>query len=133
MSGHGAICNFSVECDDVERAKAFYEAVFGWRVTPWGPPGYYRVAAGRAGEAGLAGDLRGRREPLNGTGSPSYECTMAVDSLAEAVAAIEANGGRMVSGRYRIERVGEFAYFEDTEGNRAGVMQHDPGVDPWAI
>ena len=132
MSGHGSICNFSVECDDVERAKAFYEAVFGWRFTPWGPPGYYRVAAGNPGEPGMVGDLRGRREPLTGTGSPSYECTIRVQSIAEAEKAIEARGGRLVTGRHRIEGVGELAYFEDTEGNRAAIMQHDPGVDPWA-
>jgi predicted enzyme related to lactoylglutathione lyase len=132
MSGHGSVCNFSVECDDVERAKAFYEAVFGWRITPWGPPGYYRIATGKPGEPGMVGDLRARREPLSGTGSPSYECTMQVDSIAEAIVAIEANGGRMVTGRYRIDGVGELAYFQDTEGNRAAVMQHDPGVDPWA-
>ena len=57
---------------------------------------------------------------------------MAVDSIAGAIQAIEANGGRMVTGRYRIEGVGELAYFEDTEGNRAGIIRHEPGVDPWA-
>ena len=133
MSGHGSICNFSVECDDVERAKAFYEAVFGWRVTPWGPPGYYRVAPGRPGTPGMVGDLRARREPLTGTGSPSYECTIAVDSIADAIKAIEAGGGRLVTGRFRIEGVGELAYFEDTEGNRAAIIQHDPGNDPWVV
>ena len=133
MSGHGSVCNFSVECDDVERAKAFYEAVFGWRITPWGPPGYYRVAAGTPGTPGMVGDLRARREPLTGTGSPGYEWTITVDSMAEAVKAIEAGGGRLVTGRFRIEGVGEIAYFEDTEGNRAAIMQHDPGVDPWAV
>ena len=34
MSLHGAVCNFSVECDDVERARRFYETVFSWRITP---------------------------------------------------------------------------------------------------
>ena len=38
-----------------------------------------------------------------------------------------------VTARYRIEGVGELAYFEDTEGNRAAIMQHDQGVDPWAV
>ena len=133
MSGHGSVCNFSVECDDVERAKVFYEAVFRWRITPWGPPGYYRIATGNPGEPGMVGDLRARRDPLIGTGSMSYECTMAVDSIADAIAAIEAHGGRMVTSRFRIDGVGELAYFEDTEGNRAAVMQHAPGVDPWAV
>ncbi len=44
-----------------------------------------------------------------------------------------AGGGRLVTGRFRIEGVGEIAYFEDTEGNRAAIIQHDPGVDPWTV
>jgi predicted enzyme related to lactoylglutathione lyase len=133
MSGHGSICNFSIECDDVDRARRFYEGVFGWRITPWGPPGYYRIAAGPPGTPGMAGDLRGRREPLTGTGSPAFECTIAVVSIVEAVKAIEAHGGIICTPRFRVEGVGELAYFKDTERNRAAIMQHDAGVDPWSL
>ena len=119
--------NFSIECDDVERAKAFYEAVFAWRIEPWGPPGYYRVFTGSAEQPGIGGDLRGRRAPLTGTGSPSFECTITVESLARTMAAIEAHGGRIANRPYLIEGVGELVYFEDTEGNRAGIMQTVPG------
>ena len=120
------IGQFSIECDDVERAKAFYEAVFGWRAEPWGPPGYYRFTTGTAERPGLPGDLRGRREPLAGTGLRGYEATVNVASLKDAIAAIEAHGGRIVSSPYRIENVGDLAYFEDTEGNRCGLIQLHP-------
>ena len=128
MSGPCNIGNFSVECDDVERAKLFYEAVFGWRIEPWGPPDYYRIATGTAQQPGIVGDLRNRREPLSGTGNRGYECTIVVASLADTMAAIEANGGSIVAKPYRIEGVGDLAYFEDSERNRAGIMQHDPGL-----
>ncbi len=118
------IGNFSVECDDVERAKAFYEAVFGWRIDPWGPPGYYRIITGDAQRPGIGGDLRERREPLGGPGNRGFECTIVVEALEPVIAAIEANGGRIVMSRMRIEGVGDLIYFEDTEGNRVGVMAH---------
>ena len=126
MIGIGVIRHVSIECDDVERAKAFYEAVFGWRIEPWGPPGYYQtfISAG----AGPFGDLRGRRQPLTGTGCSGYECTIGVTALKPVLAAIEAHGGRIVMQPYRIDGVGDLAYFTDTEGNRAGVMQYHPDM-----
>jgi predicted enzyme related to lactoylglutathione lyase len=124
------VCHFAIECDDVERAKRFYEAVFGWRIAPWGPPGYYQIFSGTVGQPGILGDLRGRREHLSGTGNRAFECTIAVDSLKEAMAAVEQHGGRMVSAPYGIDGVGDLAYFEDTEGNRVGIMQHVPDLRP---
>jgi hypothetical protein len=31
----------AINADDVQRARRFYEAVFGWRFEPWGPPNFY--------------------------------------------------------------------------------------------
>ena len=118
------VAHFAIECGDVERAKAFYEAVFGWRVEPWGPPGYYHIYTGTPEKPGILGDLRSRSEPLEGTGARGYVCTINVDDLGACIKAIEASGGRIVSRPYRIENVGDLAYFEDTEGNRAGMMQY---------
>jgi predicted enzyme related to lactoylglutathione lyase len=122
--------HFAIECGDVERAKAFYEAVFGWRIEAWGPPGYYQIYTGTPEAPGILGDLRGRREPLEGTGNRGYECTIGVDDLAAAISAIEAHGGAIVARPFRIEGVGDLAYFQDTEGNRAGLMQYFGGPRP---
>ncbi|MBO0749208.1 MAG: VOC family protein [Porphyrobacter sp.] len=124
MSGPCNVAHFSIACDDVERAKGFYETVFGWRIEPWGPPNYYQVFTGTAEAPGILGDLRQRHEPLAGGGSRGYECTIGVPVLAETIAAIERAGGRIVLQPYRIENVGDLAYFEDTEGNRAGIIQY---------
>ncbi|MEO6340503.1 MAG: VOC family protein [Caulobacteraceae bacterium] len=128
MSGPCNLVHFAIECDDVERAKGFYEAVFGWRIVPWGPPDYYQIITGTAEAPGVLGDLRTRREPLAGTGNRGFEATIAVPSLKDAMAAVEAAGGRLVTKPFRIEGVGDFAYFEDTEGNRCGMTQHDPAI-----
>ena len=130
MSGAQNVGHFAIECDDVERAKAFYEAVFGWRITPWGPPNYYHIATGTPDNPGILGDLRERQHKLEGAaaGTSGYVCTINVGSLKEVLAATEAHGGRIHSPPYHIEHVGTVAYIEDSEGNRVGVIQHVEGL-----
>ncbi|MEQ1653126.1 MAG: hypothetical protein ABL897_11610, partial [Hyphomicrobium sp.] len=53
------LAHFAIEADDVDRARKFYETVFQWQFTPWGPPGFYLIEG-----AGLHGALQLRREPM---------------------------------------------------------------------
>jgi predicted enzyme related to lactoylglutathione lyase len=125
MSAH--LCHFAINADDVPRARRFYESVFGWSFTPWGPPNFYQIK--NAG-TGLLGALQERRELAPGTRMAGYEATMGVTDLKATITAIEAAGGRILMPPYRIEGVGELIYFEDTEGNFAGAMQYEPGILP---
>jgi predicted enzyme related to lactoylglutathione lyase len=117
--------HFAINADDVQRAKTFYEKVFDWTFDPWGPPNFYQIKnAGR----GLLGALQERRELKPGVRLASYEASLGVEDLKATIAAVEANGGKIVMPPYRIEGVGELIYFEDSEGNLVGAMQYDPGV-----
>jgi predicted enzyme related to lactoylglutathione lyase len=119
------LCHFAINADDVPRAKAFYESVFGWAFDPWGPPDFYQVKnAGR----GILGALQGRRELKPGLRMAGYEMTAGVEDLKATIAAVEAAGGKIIMQPYRIEGVGELIYFEDTEGNLVGAMQYERGV-----
>ncbi len=51
-----------------------------------------------------------------------------VASLDEIVAAVNANGGKLLEGPMLIPGVGYLAYCEDTEGNVFGLMQEDPNA-----
>lgn len=113
--------HFAINADDVPRARAFYEQVFGWNFTPWGPPGFYQV---RDAGTGLLGALQGRRE-VAGQRMPGMEITFGVDDLHATIAAIEAAGGTILMPPFRIEGVGELTFFRDTEGNVAGAMQYE--------
>jgi predicted enzyme related to lactoylglutathione lyase len=117
--------HLAINADDVQRAKGFYEAVFGWRFEPWGPLDYYQVK--NAGD-GFLGALQGRRELKSGARMLGFEATMAVEDIAATIAAVEAAGGKVLSAPIYIEGVGRLTYFEDTEGNLVGAMQYDPGV-----
>jgi uncharacterized protein len=124
------LSHFAIECDDVERAKRFYEAVFGWRIEPWGPPGFYQIFTGTAEHPGVLGALQGRRAALTGTGLRGFECSFGVDSVKQTIAKVVANGGSVAMAEFRIEGVGNGAFFLDTEGNRFAAMQYDPAL-PW--
>ena len=116
--------HLAINADDVQRAKSFYEAVFGWRFEPWGPLDYYQVKD--AGE-GLLGALQGRRELKPGARMLGFEATMGVEDINATIAAVEAAGGKIVAPAIYLEGVGRLIYFEDTEGNFVGAMQYDKG------
>ena len=117
--------HFAINADNVQRAKAFYEKVFGWTFNPWGPPDFYQV---RNVGAGLMGALQERRELQAGRRTNAYETSFAVDDIRATLAAAVASGGKVLMQPFRIEGVGEVGYFEDTEGNICGVAQYLPGV-----
>ncbi len=114
--------HFAVNAEDVGRARRFYEAVTGWRYAPWGPPDFMNTRDGN-----VTGALQARRELA---GRPqTIEITLGVDDLDVALAAVDANGGRLVEGPFHIEGVGELAWVEDSEGNILGLMRYEAGVE----
>ena len=117
--------HFAINADDVARAKSFYEQVFGWTFTPWGPPDFYQIH--NAGE-GIQGAPQGRRSLKDGVRTNALETTMAVDDIKAAVAAITNAGGKVLMPPFRIEGVGDLIYFEDPEGNIVGAMQYVDGL-----
>jgi predicted enzyme related to lactoylglutathione lyase len=114
---------FAITAADVERARRFYETVFGWVFQDWGPPGFYVIEG-----AGLPGALQERHEPLVGTHPRSFELTVGVDDLDDIIARVVAAGGKIVMDKSHIETVGTLIHFTDTEGNRMGAMKYDAGA-----
>ena len=113
---------FAINADDVSRAKAFYERVFGWTYEPWGPPGFYVV---RNAGATFNGGLQGRRELKSGTRTRGFEISIGVADAKALVKSIEALGGRTIMPPMRVEGVGTLGYFEDPEGNAIGFCQYE--------
>lgn len=125
LSNLNNVEHFSINADDVPRAKKFYEATFGWQFTPWGPPGFYLIQTGPKENPGLHGALQGRREIVKGKAMFGFECTIGVPSIDDTLAAVERNGGKIVMPKFHIPTVGTLIFFEDTEGNTVGAMQYD--------
>ena len=117
--------HFAVHAGDVNRAKGFYESVFGWQFTPWGPPNFFLIKTGTDDDPGVGGALQGRREIVPGKPMFGFECTIGVASIDDTIAAVEANGGKIIMPKFQIPTVGWLIFFEDTEGNVVGAMQYE--------
>jgi predicted enzyme related to lactoylglutathione lyase len=119
------IVHFAIHADDVERARHFYEAVFGWRFEAWGPPGFYNVITGTDDRPGIHGALHGRDTPLSGSGVRGFTCTVAVDDLVAIRERVASNGGTVVHSEIAIPTVGTLVGFLDTEGNEVTAMVYE--------
>jgi predicted enzyme related to lactoylglutathione lyase len=119
------IRHFSINADDVARARRFYEKVFGWKFQPWGPPDFFLIQTGDEKDAGIQGSLQGRRELVKGQRINGFECTVSVDDVDAIAKSVEANGGQVIMPKVTIPQVGRLIFFEDPEGNVAGAMHYD--------
>jgi predicted enzyme related to lactoylglutathione lyase len=114
---------FAVHADDLHRAQRFYERVFGWKFTPWGPPGFLLVATGDKKDPGIQGALQQRHELVPGQRMNGYECTLGVADLDATAAAVIANGGKIILPKCEIPTVGWLIKIQDPEGNVVCVKQ----------
>jgi predicted enzyme related to lactoylglutathione lyase len=128
MQQPGNLAHFAINADDVDRARRFYERVFGWRFEPWGPPGFLQIFTGGERAPGVRGALQKRRELVAGQRTIGYECSIAVADVDAVAAAVVANGGTILIPRVLIPTVGYLIFFRDPEGNVAGAMQYDPSA-----
>jgi predicted enzyme related to lactoylglutathione lyase len=120
------LAHFAINADDVPRARRFYERVFGWTFSAWGPPKFFQIQTSAAGEpAGAMGALQGRRELVAGRRTVAFECTISVSSIDDTAKAVLENGGQVLIPKSVIVGVGTLMFFQDTEGNAFGAMQYD--------
>lgn len=117
------LAHFAINADDVVRARRFYEHVFGWTMSAWGPPGFYQIQTGE-GQTVL-GALQKRRDLIAGQRTLGYECTISVPSIDDTSKAVLANGGKTLLEKSIIVGVGALMFFQDPEGNAFGAIQFD--------
>ena len=122
-----SVVHFQIFASNVERARKFYQQVFGWHFDPGGPPDFYHISTGPDGDPGLTLGLIAKRRgeaaqgPIN-----AYRCTISIRSVIDTGAAIEAAGGKLRSGIIDIPGVGKMLEFTDTEDNIVCVMEYEP-------
>lgn len=111
---------FEISVTDMERGKAFYEAVFGQELTvvDMGPR-QMAMFPMEMGVPGIGGALVKEESFV-----PSYAGTLVYFSVADITGTLDkvvANNGKMLVPRTSIGEYGFCAYFEDSEGNRIGL------------
>ena len=121
--------HFEVHVDDLERAKAFYAAVFGWTYEDYsaytGSP-YWGISTGPKDEPGIDGGLLQRPVPVTGPGSNAFICTMAVGDYDETERRILEAGGQVALPKTALVGMAWQGYYLDPEGNTFGIHQPDP-------
>ena len=122
------VVHFEIHAEKPERALAFYKQVFAWEFTKWnGPQAYWLIRTGSDNQPGINGGMiqRQGRGPVDMQAVSAYVCTIETSSVDEYVGKITAAGGTIAVPKMPIPGVGWLAYFKDTEGNIAGIMQAD--------
>jgi predicted enzyme related to lactoylglutathione lyase len=118
---HGDYNHIEIPADDTQRARHFYEEMFGWTFSET-PFGDYLLYATPAGEAGVAGGMgkRGESAPM------TIRNYIGVDSIEASLEKATALGGRVVDGKDEVPGVGWWAVLADSEGNEIAIFQPMP-------
>lgn len=114
------LAHFAINAKDPERAVAFYQAVFGWKTEPWGPPGFYLVDTGEP----VRGAIQAVQEQPIPTVIGNWECSLAVEDVDATCAAITEHGGTVTFAKVTIPGVGDIARVTDCEGNTFSVVRY---------
>jgi predicted enzyme related to lactoylglutathione lyase len=125
------IVHFEIHAGDLERAKAFYGAVFGWDFPLWmEQPPYWGVMTAPEGstDPGINGGLLTRMggAPADGAAVNAYVCTVQVDDYDATHEKIIAAGGTVALPKMALTGMAWQGYYKDTEGNIFGLHQADP-------
>ena len=124
------IQHFEIPADDVERAKAFYHKLFGWKFEsyPSAPGQEYFMVMAKDGDTGINGGLMKRQMP----GQP-FTNYVTVDSIDRMLSAVQAAGARIALPKQEIgQGMGWIAGFLDPENNLIGLHQIGPASRPTA-
>ena len=119
------VIHFEIPANDVEKLKAFYEQIFGWKIVQMpGPIDYWVIqtvpvdANGMPLRPGVNGGLYKRLLPE--TKPINY---FAVESISDFLTKIEKLGGKVTQPKQEVPNVGWIAAAEDPEGNSFALIQ----------
>lgn len=117
------IVHFDISAENTERARAFYETLFDWKITELdGPMPYMLIETTDAeGNPGVGGGMAKRMEGDAG-GITHFIGVEAIDDYLDK---IEATGGKVLQGKMPIPGYGYIAVCLDTEGNRFGLWENN--------
>jgi uncharacterized protein len=114
---------WELQVTDLDEAKRFYGAVFGWSFQSFGE-GYEMITTPDGTPIGGLDNQTGKGEQPTGRGSRIY---VAVTALEQTLDAVAANGGTVEQKRTLIaEDYGWWALFTDPSGLKIGLTTSNP-------
>jgi hypothetical protein len=119
-----AIVHFDVAAENVERAKEFYSALFGWKFESFPEMGYNLISTTNLdGTPGVGGGLGKRMDP-----SQRITNYFGVTSIDAAMKEVRRFGGTVLTEKMAVPGMGYLANCLDTEGNPFGLWEADTGA-----
>lgn len=115
--------HFEIPADDVERARRFYQDLFGWQIEKFpGDMEYWGIhtTAGDGGK-GLGGGMLQRMHPQH-----SIANYVGVENIEAMMKKVEQLGGQIIVPKTPVPKMGWFCFFTDTERNVMAMWQMDP-------
>jgi len=126
----GEVGHFEIPADNPERARKFYQSIFGWTMTHDPKMDYTMVRTGAADAQGMPKEpgYIGGGIVKRGGSLEHPTITVVVDEILAAEKAIEQHGGKVLQRKQPIGdgSMGFMAYFRDPEGNVIGLYQMPP-------
>jgi predicted enzyme related to lactoylglutathione lyase len=111
---------FDIPADDLNRAKAFYNKLFGWKIaTIPEMPDYLHIDTGGE-DASPDGGLMSRKHP-----EQSITNYINVPSVAKAAAKVVKLGGKICVEKTAVPQMGYFVVCQDTEGNSFALWERN--------
>ena len=122
-----SVSHFEIPADDIERAREFYQSIFGWQISKLPDMDYYWINAtdtdhetGIPKEPGaINGGMLRKMDPR---AIPTIVIT--VESLDERLKQVVEAGGSVTVPKMEIGKHGFYALISDTEGNNIGLWQN---------
>ncbi len=116
----GRVIHFEISADDPQRAVNFYQNVYRPDFPRRPAPSYLPSTTSSPEPPRIDFSIMQCLKP----GSDIN--TLDVPSIDDAIARIEMAGGKVLTGKLNLPRVGWFVYCQDNEGNPFSVMQFHP-------
>jgi len=125
------LSHFAIHADDLDRARKFYGAIFGWKFQGFGGgpiTDFCQIKDASGNLLAPLGAMQSRK--FNPAPQPVYglECSFTVDDVDAVARAVESNGGKIVMKKSAIPGVGWIVKFLDTEGNLVCAAKYDPAA-----
>jgi uncharacterized protein len=127
------IVHFEIPANDIERAKKFYNDLFGWKIEKWpGTDGSQLTSAatGQPMEYWLITTTDDKGNKALGGGMmkrqmPEHKVTnyIGVKSIDEYKSKVEKLGGKVLAPKHTVSGMGYFALCLDTENNPFAIWE----------
>lgn len=112
---------FEIPADDTQRAKAFYNKLFGWKINPLPHMAdYWHMDTGGA-DASPDGGILKRIHPEH-----TITSYVSVPSVTKFAAKVEKLGGSICKPKTAVPGMGYFVICQDTEKNTFAIWEMNP-------